>query len=75
MVKRFAFMTLFEKSILNKKTQHLWYARLERQPYITSLGPAYTRCVFRARVNMFEINANFKNIYDFDLSCPFVNRR
>ena len=32
MVKRFAFMTLFEKSIVNKKTQHLWYARLERQP-------------------------------------------
>ena len=48
MVKRFAFMTLFEKSIVNKQTQHLWYARLERQPYITSLDPAYARCVFRA---------------------------
>ena len=67
-VKRFAFMTLFEKSI---ETQHLWYARLERQPYITSLDPAYARCVYRARVKMFEIKANFKNKYDFDPSRPF----
>ena len=71
MLKRFAFMTLFEESIVNKKTQHLWCARLEQQPYITSLDPAYARCVFRARVNMFEIKANFKNKYEFDPSCPF----
>ena len=64
-------MTLFEKSIVNKKTQHLWYARLEKQPYITSLDPIYARCVFRALVNMFEINTNFKNKHDSDLSCPF----
>ena len=70
-VQRFAFMTLFEKSIVNKKTQHLWYARLARQPYITSLDLIYARCVFRARVTMFEIKANFKNKYDSDLSCPF----
>ena len=55
-------MTLFEKSIANKKTRPLWNARLEQQQYITSLDPAYARCVFRARVN-------FKN--EFDLSCPF----
>ena len=60
MVKRFAYMTLFEKSIVNKKTQHLWYARLERQPYITSIDPAYTRCHFRARVNTFEIKGKFQ---------------
>ena len=60
-VKRFAFVTLFERSTVSKKTvQHLWYARLEQQPYITSLDPAYARCVFRARVNMFEIKVNFK---------------
>ena len=71
MVKRFAFMTLFEKSIVSKKTKHLWYARLERQPYVISLDPAYARCVLIARVNMFEIKANFKNKYNFDPSCPF----
>ena len=70
-VKRSAFMTLFEKSIVNKKIHHLWYARLERQPYITSLDPIYVRCVFRARVKMFEIKANFNNKYDSDPSCPF----
>ena len=64
-------MTLFEKIIVNKKNQHVWYARLETQPYKTSLDPVYARCVFRARVNMFDINANFKNKYDSDLSCPF----
>ena len=63
-------MTLFVKSIVNKKTQHLWYDRLEQQPYITSLDSAYARCVFRARVNMFEIKANFKNRYEFDPFCP-----
>ena len=71
MVKRFTFMTLFEKSIANKKTQRLWYAWLERQPYKTSLDPAYACCVFRARISMFEIKANFKNKYDSDPSCPF----
>ena len=64
-------MNFFEKSIVNKKTQHLWYVRSERQPYINSLDPAYARCVFRARVNMFEIKANSKNKYDFDPFCPF----
>ena len=47
-VKRFAFMNLFEKTIVNKKTQHLWYARLERQLYISSLDPVHARCAFRA---------------------------
>ena len=49
----------------------MWYDRLEQQPYITSLDPAYARCVFRARINMFEIKANFKNKYEFDPFCLF----
>ena len=67
MVKRFAFMTLFEKSTLNKETRHLWCVRLERQPCITSLDPVYARCVFKALVNMFGTKTNFKNKYDSDL--------
>ena len=66
-VKRSAFMTLFEKSIVNKKAQHLWYARLERQSYITSVDPIYARYVFRARVNMFETKSNFKNKYKIEV--------
>ena len=64
-VKRFAFMTLFEKSIVNKKTQCLWYGRSERQPYKTSLF------LLMLIVNRFEIEANFKNRYDFDPFCRF----
>ena len=64
-------MTLFEKSIVNEQTRHWWYARLERQPCITSLDRAYISCIFRARVNMFERKADFRNKDDSDLSFPF----
>ena len=67
-------MTLIEEINVNKKTQHLWYARLERQPHTTPLDPVYAHCVFRARVNMFEIKANFKNKYDSDPSCHFCKK-
>ena len=62
---------MWKKCIVNKKTQDCWYARLERQTYVTSLDPAYACSVFRAQVNIFEIKANFKNQYDSDLSCLF----
>ena len=64
-------MTWFEKSIVNENTQHLWYARLERQLYIMSLDPVCARCVFMTRVKMFKIKANFKKMHDSDLPCPF----
>ena len=67
-VKRSAFLTLFEKCLTNKKTKHLWYSKLRMQP---SLDLATARCVFKARLNMYEIKANFKKVYDSDISCPF----
>ena len=70
-VKRSAFLTLFEKCLANKKTKHLWYSKLGIQPYITSLDPATVRSVFKAHLNMYEIKANFKKMYDSDISCPF----
>ena len=66
-VKRSAFLTLFEKCLTNKKTKHLWYSKLGIQPYITSLDPATARSVFKARLNMYEIKANFKKMYDSDI--------
>ena len=70
-VKRSALLTLFEKSLANKKTKYLWYSKLGIQPYITSLGPRTARSVFKARLNMYEITANFKIMYESDLLCPF----
>ena len=70
-VKRSAFLTLFEKCLANKKTKHLWYSKLGIQPYITSLDHTTARTVFKARLNMYEIKANFKKMYDSDISCPF----
>ena len=70
-LKRSAFLTFFEKCLTNKKTKHLWYSKLGIQPYITSLDPATARSVFKARLNMYEIKANFKKICDSDISCPF----
>ena len=70
-VKRSAFLTLFEKSLANKKTKKLWYSELGIQPHITSLDPRTARSVFKARLTMHEIKANFKKMYEFDLSCPF----
>ena len=70
-VKRSAFLTLFEKSLANKKTKYLWYSKLGIQPHITSLDSRTARSVFKARLNMYEIKANFKNMYESDLSCPF----
>ena len=70
-VERSAFLTLFEKSLENKKTQHLWYSKLRIQPYITSLDPETARSVFKARLNMYEIKENFKKMYESGFSCPF----
>ena len=70
-VKRSAFLTLFEKSLANKKAKHIWYSKLGIQLYITSLDPRTARSVFKACVNMYEIKANFKKMYESDLSCPF----
>ena len=74
-VKRSAFLTLFEKCLTNKKTKHLWYSKLGIQPYITSLDPATASSVFKARLNMYEIKANFKKMYDSDISSPSVKLR
>ena len=38
--QKICFLTLFEKSLTNKKTKHFWYSKLVIQPYITSLDPA-----------------------------------
>ena len=70
-VKRFAFLTLFENSLANKKTKHIWYSILAIQPYVTSLDPETARSVFEAYLNMYEIKANFKKMYESDFSCPF----
>ena len=35
------------------------------------MDPATARSVFKARLNMYEIKANFKKMYDSDISCPF----
>ena len=55
-VERYAFLTLFEKSLANKKTKHLWYSKLGIQPCITSLDARTAHGVFKARLNMYEIN-------------------
>ena len=70
-VSRSAFLTLSEKSLANKKTKHLWYSKLGIQRYITSLDPETARSVFQARLNLYEIKANFKKMYESDFSCPF----
>ena len=70
-VKRSAFLTLFEKSLENKKTKHLWYSKLGIQPYITGLDPDTACNVFKAHLNMYEIKANFKKMYESDFLCSF----
>ena len=70
-VKRSAFLTIFEKCLANKKTKHLWYSKLGIQPYVTGLDPRTACSVFKARLNMYEIKANFKKMYESDFSCHF----
>ena len=70
-VKRFAFLTLSEKSLANRNTKHLWYSKLGIQPYITRLGSETARIVFKARLSMCEIMVNFKKMYESDFSFPF----
>ena len=41
------------------------------QPYITSLEPKTVCSVFKARLNMYEIKANFIKMYESDHSYPF----
>ena len=70
-VKRSAFFNPFEKYLANKKTKHLWYSKLGIPPYITSLDPVTASTVFKAGLNMYEIEGNFKKMYHSDISCPF----
>ena len=35
------------------------------------MDPATARSVFKAHLNMYEIKANSKKMYDSDISCPF----
>ena len=70
--QNFSFLTLFEKKNLeNKKIKHLWYSKLRIQPYITSLNSATACSVFKARLNVYEIKANLKKMYESDFLCSF----
>ena len=73
-VKKLAFQYLYEASLANKKTKQLSYSRLERISYIATLEPDIARSIFEAGLRMYDVKANFKNKYNYNLTCPFCNK-
>ena len=43
--------------------------KLNEPPYLTALSPQTARIIFKARLGVFDIKANFKDKYSPDLSC------
>ena len=58
----------------NNKTRYLSYNRLSQASYLISLEPHITRMIFRARLRMYDIEANFKKTYGENTLCPFCQK-
>ena len=67
-VRQDAFMKLTAN---NRKTSHLKYESFVRTSYLKKLDPNIARVIFKARTRMFDMKANYKRKYKFNLDCPF----
>ena len=73
-IKRVAFNYLLFSCSNNKKTSYLSYEKLERQEYITVIKPQYARTIFKARLQIFSIKANFPQMCKRNLLCSFYEK-
>ena len=73
-IYRFALNELNTASKVSSKSNMLpFYSNLKFQQYITGLHPKRSRLLFKAKLGMFNMKCNFKNIYRNNLLCPICS--
>ena len=72
-VKSYALRCLTKTCNENKKTKHLVFDKLNEPSYLTVLFPQTARIIFKVRLGVFDIKANFKDKYSPELSCAICN--